>query len=329
MKIFPIKVERATPLEYKLIEWKLHNVCNHNCSFCGASHKDGSVRWLDLEKYKSYVDKLVKMCDGHPFWFQLTGGEPTLYPDLLELISYIKSKGAMISMISNGTRTLRWWKELQETNTLDYLFLTYHSEQTNDWQHISDVANLFHDKPAEVVILITHTIDSLDQAVIGMNNLIDTTGAIINLKAMFIHEYDIYEKYTKEQLTALKRVNWELGKKRDTKTKFPHADKFRLNHQLKVTYNVPGMVIKIDSQTLMKNKKNDFRGWDCFIGKDTIRIDSETVYRGICGEGEVRSLLDPNLSFTSDSIVCGIKECHCGSDMISTKILPKSTYPMA
>lgn len=329
MKIFPIKVERSKPLAYKLIEWKLHNVCNHNCSFCGSVHKDGSVRWLTLEKYKLYVDKLAKMCEGHPFWIQLTGGEPTLYPDLVELITYIKSKGAMISMISNGTRTLRWWKELQESNTMDYLFLTYHSEQTNDWQHISDVANLFHEKPTEVIILITHTIDSFDQAVLGMNNLLDNTGAIINLKAMFIDAYDIYDKYTKEQLNSLKSVNWELGAKRDTKTKFPYEDKFKLNHKLKVTYNRPNTVIEVESQTLMKNKKNNFRGWDCFIGKDTIRIDSETVYRGVCGEGEVRSLSDPNLSFTSESIVCGIKECYCGSDMIATKILPESKYPLA
>ena len=63
MKIFPIKVERSKPLAYKLIEWKLHNVCNHNCSFCGPAHKDGSVRWLTLEKYKLYDN--IKFDEGN------------------------------------------------------------------------------------------------------------------------------------------------------------------------------------------------------------------------------------------------------------------------
>ena len=35
MKIFPIKVEKAIPTDQKFIEWKIHNVCNHDCSFCG------------------------------------------------------------------------------------------------------------------------------------------------------------------------------------------------------------------------------------------------------------------------------------------------------
>jgi len=162
MKIFPIKVEKATQVDYKFIEWKIHNVCNHNCSFCGSQHKDGSQRWFSLEKYKEYTDKLVEACGDSPFWIQITGGEPTLYPDLIPLLAYMKSKGAMISMISNGSRTIRWWKELQEENIIDYLFLTYHSEQTDNYQHIEEVINLFHNQPTEVICLLTHVYDTLD-----------------------------------------------------------------------------------------------------------------------------------------------------------------------
>lgn len=324
MKIFPIKVERATPVQYKLIEWKIHNVCNQDCSFCGSIHKNGSVRWLDLDKYKLHVDKLAELCDGSPFWIQLTGGEPTLYPQLLELINYIKSKSAMISMISNGTRTLRWWKELLEAGTLDQLFLTYHPEQTSDWQHISEVTNLFHDSPTEVTILITHTIDTIDQAIISMNNFINTTGAIINLRAMLIPEYDIYEKYTAEQINIIRTSTWSQGSKRDTKRKHSSA---KFNSKLKVLYNTNGLAIEVDPQFLIKNKKNTFFGWDCFIGEDSMRIDSETVYRGVCGEGNTRHLDDSNFTFTNSSIRCGLKECHCAADIVSTKILPKNMYP--
>ena len=71
MKIFPIKVEKATQPDYKFIEWKIHNVCNHDCSFCGSRHKDGSQRWFSLEKYKEYTDKLVESCGDSPFWIQM------------------------------------------------------------------------------------------------------------------------------------------------------------------------------------------------------------------------------------------------------------------
>ena len=38
-KIIPIKMERAIPAKYKTVEWKLHNVCNYDCSFAGTKIK--------------------------------------------------------------------------------------------------------------------------------------------------------------------------------------------------------------------------------------------------------------------------------------------------
>ena len=50
--IIPIRVERRTPNEAKVIEWMIHNVCNYDCTFCGLPNKNGTDRWLTLEEYK-------------------------------------------------------------------------------------------------------------------------------------------------------------------------------------------------------------------------------------------------------------------------------------
>lgn len=326
MNIFPIKIEKAVEADMKFIEWKIHNVCNHNCGFCGAEHKDGSQRWLTLEKYKQHIDKLAKVCEGAPYWIQITGGEPTLMPDLVELLRYIKNKGAYVSMISNGTRTIRWWKELKEEKLLDYLFLTYHSEQTDDYQHIAEIINLFHEEPIEVICLITHEINSIDKAFEAREYFLKNTGSIITLKAMMIGSYDIYKLYTKEQLDVVKKSNWEPGANRSTKARTTIEPKYRINHAVRMTYNV-GFSHIVDPQILMKNQKNKFYGWDCDIGNNTIRIDSETIYRGVCGVGGSTSLNDEVVQFKSDYITCTSAQCFCGTDMVSTKVLPKSMYP--
>lgn len=327
MKIFPIKVEKAIKSEYKFIEWKIHNVCNHNCSFCDSKHKDGSQRWFTLEKYKEYTDKLIESCGDNPFWIQLTGGEPTLFPDLIPLLSYMKSKGAMVSMISNGSRTIRWWKELQEKKIIDNLFITYHSEQTTDYKHIAEVINLFHNDPIEVLCLITHVYDTLNIAVEAQEYIIQHTGSLVTIKAMIIGEYDIYSKYTREQLDKLKSENWLPGNNRDSKVKSLLKDEHKINHTLKIQYN-NGISFNIDPQVLMKNQKNKFSGWDCNIGANTMRIDYDTIYRGVCEEGEKRSLYN-KISFVDDYIPCSLDQCFCGTDMIATKILPKNKYPTA
>ena len=92
--IYPIHVKRSVPQPFKVINWKLHNVCNYSCSFCGKGNNSGNERWFTLEKYKSIVDKIAEACVGTPFYIVYTGGEPTLYPELMELLHYSKSKGA-------------------------------------------------------------------------------------------------------------------------------------------------------------------------------------------------------------------------------------------
>lgn len=327
MKIFPIKVEKAIPTDQKFIEWKIHNVCNHDCSFCGNRHKDGSQRWFTLEKYKEYTDKLVEACGDSPFWIQITGGEPTLFPDLIPLLEYMKSKGARLSMISNGTRTIRWWKELQEAKLLDYLFITYHSEQTDNYKHITEILNLFNDDPIEVICLITHSMNSIDKAFEANEYIVENTGAVVTLKSMVFGEFDIYECYTAEQLAKLKQKNWVHGKLRKNKAASTIPDQYKINHTLKITYNKNNTSINIDPQLLMKNKMNKFFNWDCNIGSNNMRVDYDVVYRGVCEVGGSRHLEDPKIEFTNDYLKCTSQQCYCGTDMIATKILPESMYP--
>jgi len=320
MKVFPIKVEKTNKQNYKFIEWKIHNVCNYNCSFCAPMHKNGSQRWFDLDFYKTNVDKLYDLCDGSPFWFQLTGGEPTLYPKLIELCQYIKSKNGLVSLISNGSRTLRWWQELKNSNTIDHLIISLHTEQTKNYKHISDVLNLFHDVPINIICLITHTKDTIDLAFEAKDFLKNTTGSIIVVKAMMITNYDIYEMYTPEQLYKLKEDTFVLGIKNNTKTKSFIPKELSINFQLKVTFS-NNLISNIDPQILMKNKMNKFLDWQCEIGKDNMRIDYDIVYRGVCEVGGSRSLNDPQLQFTDDFIKCTSNNCLCATDMISTKYL--------
>ena len=326
MKIFPIKVENPVKPYYKFIDWKIHNVCNHDCSFCYSRFKDGSQRWFSLSQYKEYTDKLVESCNGQPFWIQVTGGEPTLYPDLLELMQYMKSKGAMISLISNGSRTIRWWQELKEAKVLNNLFITYHSEQTDDYQHIAEVINLFQDEPIEVICLMTHVLSSIDKVFQAYDYIVENTGALVTIKAMVIGNYDIYAHYSPTQLAKLNNSNWTPGNNRKSKSLPP--EQYKISHKLKITYNNDVSVITHPQQVL-KQQKNHFFGWDCDIGFDNMRVDYDVIYRGVCEVGGERSLNDPEIHFTNDYVNCTSKDCYCSTDMIATKILPKNQYPTA
>jgi organic radical activating enzyme len=321
----PIRIQKVIPPEYKLIEWKLHNVCNHNCSYCGEENKDGSNRWKSLEIYKEYTNNLHHAANGSPLWIQITGGEPTLFPELLELMQYIKSKGIYVSLISNGSRTLRWWKEAKEAKVLDMLFITYHPEQTNDYQHIIEVLNLFHNEPTETLCIITHSKGLLDKALTDAEHIINNTGAMVSVGHMVIKDYDIYATYTPEQFDKLKQASMVEGNLRQSKKETDVPENHRFFHLfLNITFN-DNTVEQMRAQMFMKNYKTEFENWKCANSEYIMKIENDLVYRGICSVGKITNVMDPSLKFNNDYIICNKKSCDCRLDLTSTRYLENAT----
>ncbi len=77
--------------------------CNLRCEFCYAKKTEYAAK--EFIEYE-YVKKIVDLCnDAKVKYVVLTGGEPILYPNILDVLKYIKSKKhKMIPTIAtNGT----------------------------------------------------------------------------------------------------------------------------------------------------------------------------------------------------------------------------------
>ena len=61
-------------------------------------------------------------------YFEFTGGEVTLFPELLDLCDYIHNLGHTIGIISNGTRHHNWWDK--QKDKFDHVCFSYHAEHT-------------------------------------------------------------------------------------------------------------------------------------------------------------------------------------------------------
>lgn len=72
--------------------------CNHFCGFCS---NPTSAYVHTFETMKELVDDLVKR---EYFGVVLTGGEPTLHPELPRIAAYAREQGLHVRMITNGWR---------------------------------------------------------------------------------------------------------------------------------------------------------------------------------------------------------------------------------
>ena len=80
----------------------LNRVCNLRCFFCYAKNTEYSPdSTMTLEKAK----KIIDFCkEGNINHIILIGGEPTVYPDLFEVIKYAKDNGITSSLVTNGIK---------------------------------------------------------------------------------------------------------------------------------------------------------------------------------------------------------------------------------
>lgn len=74
--------------------------CNLRCIHCYASFQNHAQNELSFKELKKLFDQLFE--EGC-LWLLLTGGEPFLRKDFVEIYAYLKKKGFLIIIFSNGT----------------------------------------------------------------------------------------------------------------------------------------------------------------------------------------------------------------------------------
>ncbi|MCK4717810.1 MAG: radical SAM protein [Thermoplasmata archaeon] len=116
------------PSSYGLLE--ITHACNLRCTFCDANAAVRGEDELTFDEIRSIVDKM-RECGIHVI--ALTGGEPLLREDALDILKYIKESGANTVLTTNSIlMTDNIAKRLLEMETFVQVGLDGSSPQTND-----------------------------------------------------------------------------------------------------------------------------------------------------------------------------------------------------
>lgn len=93
--------------------------CNFRCPFCHNMDLItglNSIEEIPLQDVIKHLNSRKGVIDG----VCITGGEPTLQPDLIDLIKMIKDIGLLVKLDSNGSKTAVL-DELMSKNLVDYI----------------------------------------------------------------------------------------------------------------------------------------------------------------------------------------------------------------
>ena len=139
-------------------------VCNEKCAFCPCHKEARRYTPIPVELIKDSIDKALEK--NKIEMILISGGEPTLYKDLADLINFIHRVGLKIGILSNSKKFAS-----------KVFFDSFINKVGNDFE----LTTAFHSHIAEEHDAITGINGSFEQSLQGINNLIDA-GVNVTIK---------------------------------------------------------------------------------------------------------------------------------------------------
>lgn len=301
--------------DFLVINWCVANVCNYSCSYCPKDLHSGTTPFPAFETVKIFIDQIIENYKGKRFYFEFTGGEVTLWKDLLPVARYLKENGCDVGIISNGSRSIEFWQKL--VKKIDHVCLSFHPESANRDHFIKIVKFCAEQIGTHVNFMM------LPEQFEEIKDFARQIKAIPNLSLALqplMHDFKDDYSYSVEQRSLLAEQN-EL---------FFH-DKPRPNkHYLSYRGNMKGRLkngdgeVELSPHTLIAKGQNNWMGWKCHIGLEQLVVTMDGyVSRGWCMVGGfLGNIGDENLKFPNQPISCSKSSCHCNLDIMTTKSDP-------
>ena len=85
-----------------LLFFELTNSCNLNCKHCGSRCSVNKKDYIDTDIVKKVISSVSNKYCTKDIMIAITGGEPLLHPDCIEIVKYSHDQGFIVGITSNG-----------------------------------------------------------------------------------------------------------------------------------------------------------------------------------------------------------------------------------
>lgn len=311
--------------------YMVSNVCNYKCDYCFDGSNEGTHKFrkdwkLVADNFNHLFDYYKNTTNKKRFDLQLLGGEPTMWSNLPEFCTSVKERhNVSIMILSNGSRTLRWWEE--SAHLYDHVQLSCHHKEVNI-EHFIEVADTLYELNVMVTVMVLMDPVEWDKCV-GLVKKLKTSKKrwAINLQKIESTSTNkiIYNQEQAEWIETNTRVRYgnpfyivknmfkTLIYQKEPKAIFPDGSKKNLN-----------------AHTITLNNWNHFNGWECNVGLDSLFITLDGAITGSClqklyGENTYYNIYDENFVDTFKPeikpVVCRQLGCYCVEEVNLTKKL--------
>ena len=290
------------------VSWILGRFCNYKCSYCWPYARSDKQDYQTFDVYKKTVDEIKKQAQSNgftEFHWSFSGGEPTAYKELIQLIDYLSDGNPYqsIHMTTNLSPGSKWWNAWgHATRDLQRRSITasFHAEHAKEQEFGDKCLQLMRDG---VYVTINQVMvpEQFDELYDRCQRFYDR-GINVTLKPQSDPTASkVVSGYTDDMIHKMQ-------------TGFPQTSQGEELYQISL-YDADDTEYLFDqAERFNAFGFNNFEGWNCSSGFQSVIIRSNEVKRSYsCHDQPLGTLTEGFNLFTSPH-PCITKSCVSSAD---------------
>ena len=286
-----IKFGQRTMLDRPLfnVSWILGRFCNYSCSYCWPYARSDKIDHQDFQVYKNTIDEIKRQARANgfnQFHWSFSGGEPTAYKQLNDLVKHLDEKESTyqsIHMTTNLSPGSKWWNTwCANTALLQRRSITasFHDEFAKEQE--------FGDKCLQLQYELVH----------------------VTINQVMVPEkfYELYERlerlvdgYTEEMIHLMQ-------------TGFPQKSQGEELYQIAL-YEADGTEHLFDqAERFNAFDFNKFKDWHCNAGYQSVIIRGDEVKRAYSCHDPVLGSITEGFELFNEPKRCSTPSCVSSAD---------------
>ncbi len=304
--------------------WQVNDVCNYKCSYCNPGNYGGQHKNLAVEQYIKTLDKLIDHFtaqDYKYFKFFFSGGEPSLWPPLIEICKYLRAKvkHTTLAINTNLSRSPEWWKK--NYVYFDDVVASFHIEGCDQENYLKNVDFLQYRLNYLACRILLH--DERFQEVVDFSERLKSymKNGVIEYAALFdeLQPHSGMHHYQEEWKREFIKKNSYFHKR--------EVDFSFLNNNNKAFCEeiyTAGAKKSLNATRIIGAGQNNFQGWKCWINDSIFINPAGEIQSASCKMAKkIGNIHMDELILQAEPIICAVNSCGCGTDINIRKVHPK------
>ena len=289
------------------VSWILGRFCNYKCSYCWPYARSDKMDYQTLEFYKNTIDEIKRQARNNgftEFHWSFSGGEPTAYkqlPDLVKHLDETESPYQSIHMTTNLSPGSKWWNTwCRNTEMLQRRSITasFHDEFAREQEFGDKCLQLMYEGVHVTVnqVMVPEKFYELYERMGRFHN----RGINVTLKPMSnISASSIVDGYTDKMMKLMK-------------TEFPQKSNKEELYQIRLNDGDTDYYFD-QAERFNAFGFNKFQGWTCNSGYQSVIIRGDEVKRAYsCHETSIGTL--DNFELFKEPKRCITSSCVSSAD---------------